>query len=357
MKAKFIYEFQQGLNPYKAMNLADHRFIDGDTIHLLVPIFWRGYNVFTYDEYKGQWNTIPHESEALDYNLIYDSTIDGFKDRDEYDESIYIHREWVLKHPDLWKTSSKIHEFEQGQDPYKTMGLGRSSMLLGTMMKDLRTDISSNILKDEYTHKGKTYSVGFFIRDPGKGIIRPSQWSNVIPQDWNNTVQIFIFAERFDPKWPTNREEDYFLEEYKINITELADFVENWILSSNGIWRFINNEILEFEQGQDPFKTMGIGEHRPFEEGDKIQLIKKIFLVIDVWRDIYLYYTQEEFDKEFPAGRLPAMFDLVKFRAYGTELIFHKGNGTHFSDMFTNYFGESITRKFIENHKDHWKRI
>jgi hypothetical protein len=116
-------------------------------------------------------------------------------------------------------------------------------------------------------------------------------------------------------------------------------------------------KVYEFKQGGNPYDTMGVGSNRPFKEGDKIQLIKPIW-----WQDRDVdnskYYHSGTFESN-------SILDYVYSKRHGYQFLpgeiltctLEKFEGEQIETYWDSPDGNYIKDDWIQDNKDHWKRL
>jgi hypothetical protein len=117
--------------------------------------------------------------------------------------------------------------------------------------------------------------------------------------------------------------------------------------------KLVDESLNEFRQGEDPYKTMGVGVNRPFKEGDKIELLQKI---------IFVPYKEDSSGGEWMTEDFFNNMDFLEELDIEDAFEFIPGEiltlrNVEYGEWVLEPVGYYVFYDWLNDHKDHWKRI
>lgn len=144
---------------------------------------------------------------------------------------------------------------------------------------------------------------------------------------------------------------NWLIQNKAFNMIEL-EIIEPDIVGSWDNYKLKNtNEAIDFKRGEEPHKALQVGDHRDFQVGDYIRLVKPVY-----FNNINFayFYTAEDIGSKLP--RLLQKGDVYDMMYHGADAkfnVYKLSEPTTFWNRNQNW----IDRKFIEEHPDVWERV
>jgi hypothetical protein len=99
-------------------------------------------------------------------------------------------------------------------------------------------------------------------------------------------------------------------------------------------------QVNEFQKGQNPYKTMGVGAYRNLDDAKEIIVAKRIFLLYD----------------DANGGDWVTHDELLTIENPSIMNVFEPGTVlTNYGDEWEDKFGNFIFSNWLEHYPDHWK--